>query len=111
MIHPGKSIDLNRGRFQTRIERICMSLRSSKRIYSQIALEAWFERLTSNWERFFSDEILASARLLYREGTISEIELTADDAIVHCKRKKQETYALLEWADKRLSVRSSTIPI
>ena len=85
-----------------------MSLRSSKRIYSQIALEAWFERLTSNWERFFSDEILASARLLYREGTISEIELTADDAIVHCKRKKQETYALLEWSDKRLSVRSST---
>lgn len=86
-----------------------MLLRSPKRIYTQAALEAWFERLASDWEEHFDSDILQAARNLYLSGDVRELELGATDAIVHTKRNKQALYSLVEWENGRPVVRTSTV--
>ncbi|QYY36011.1 DEAD/DEAH box helicase [Ruficoccus sp. ZRK36] len=85
-----------------------MDCRSAKRLYSADALEAWFGKLCQDWERTFSEGQLREGRACYRDGGIREIELTADDAIIHGNWRDQESYAVVEWHKNKLQVRSST---
>ena len=84
------------------------SYRTPKRIYTHKALESWFERLSSTWEHHFSDSVLKSARELYREGEIRELELSPIDAIIHCGRGKLGLYSTIEWENGHPNVRTST---
>ena len=45
---------------------------------------------------------------MYRDGEVRELELTAGDAIIHRRIEKRDEYAVIEWADGGLSVRSSS---
>jgi superfamily II DNA or RNA helicase len=45
---------------------------------------------------------------MYRDGEVRELELTAGDAIIHRRVEKRDEYAVIEWADGGLSVRSSS---
>lgn len=85
-----------------------MSTRSAKRIYTRSSIESWFSRLEAPWEGFFSESELALGRELYRLGEVREVELGAEDAIIHCKRDKQGCYAFLEWRKGEIGVRFST---
>ncbi len=85
-----------------------MAARIPKRIYTQAALEFWYECLCGEWEQFFNLEVLHRARELYRKGEIHELELSVGDAIVHSKIAKRDFYSLLEWVDKRPRFRSSS---
>jgi superfamily II DNA or RNA helicase len=85
-----------------------MDCRSAKRLYSSDALEAWFGKLCQDWERSFSEGQLREGRACYRDGGIREIELSAEDAIIHGNWRDQESYAVVEWNKNKLQVRSST---
>ena len=85
-----------------------MSTRASSRIYNRAALEAWFEHVGCDWESFFSEAALGRGREIYRNGEISGIELSENDAIVHCTFARKETcYVVLEWAGGNPEVRFS----
>ena len=45
---------------------------------------------------------------MYRDGEVRELELTAGDAIIHRLIEKRDEYAVIEWAESGLSVRSSS---
>ncbi len=79
-----------------------------KRVYTPHSLEFWFNRLEHNWEAYFTAEQLERGHAIYREGEVRELELTATDAIVHRRIEKKDEYAVIEWAEKGFSVRSST---
>ncbi len=79
-----------------------------KRVYTPHSLEFWFSRLEHNWETYFTAEQLERGHALYRDGEVRELELTAGDAIVHRKVEKKDEYAVIEWAEKGFSVRSSS---
>ncbi len=79
-----------------------------KRIYTPQSLEFWFEKLESDWARFFNDSQLDEGRRIYRDGEVRELELTDKDAIIHRRIQKKDEYAVIEWEDGRLHVRSST---
>jgi superfamily II DNA or RNA helicase len=79
-----------------------------KRVYTPHSLEFWFSRLEHNWETYFTAEQLERGHAIYREGEVRELELTASDAIVHRRIDKKDEYAVIEWAEKGFSVRSST---
>ena len=49
------------------------------------------------------------AVLLYRRGQIREVELAQEDAIIHCKLKQKECYALIDWRNGEFEVRSSSL--
>ncbi len=85
-----------------------MPLRAPKRIYSSTALEVWFQRLVPEWEAHFAPQELERGRELYRTGEVREVELGADDAIVHARLEEADLYALVEWKEGRPVVRSST---
>lgn len=75
-----------------------MPARSSSRIYNQTALEAWFVHIKGSWESNFDDAALQRGREIYRNGEISGVELSTDDAIIHCAFTRKDTcYAVLEW--------------
>ncbi len=84
-----------------------MPQRTSKRIYNQAAVEAWFKKLSRDWEPLFSDLELERGRGLYRDGWISELELTPGDAIIHGKLEGEACYVLVEWKDGRPEIRGS----
>ena len=84
------------------------SFRTPKRIYTQKALEVWFERLSSDWEHYFSAPVLKTARKLYLEGEVHELELSLTVAIIHCRRKKLDIYSMIEWGNGRPAIRTST---
>lgn len=84
-----------------------MQLHGPKRVYTRDSLEAWFNRLVQDWDGSFPAEHLAAGRELYRNGGIREIELTARDAIIHCRIEKKDEYSVLEWGPAGLVVRSS----
>ncbi len=84
-----------------------MQSHGPKRIYNLNALEFWFNRLTGNWEPFFSGPSLERGRQLYREGYIREVELSENDAIIHSKIDGKECYAVIEWQSRRPSTRAS----
>lgn len=79
-----------------------------KRIYNQIALEAWFDRMTHPWETFFTKPEIALGRDIYRNGEIRELEINEYDAIVHAKFDQEECYAMIEWSKGKFNVRAST---
>jgi superfamily II DNA or RNA helicase len=79
-----------------------------KRIYTPQSLEFWFEKLESNWTRFFSAGQLDAGRRIYRDSEVRELELTDKDAIIHRRIQKKDEYAVIEWEDGRLRVRSSS---
>lgn len=79
-----------------------------KRVYTPHSLEFWFSRLEHNWESYFTPDQLERGHAIYREGEVRELELTATDAIVHRRIEKKDEYAVIEWAAKGFSVRSST---
>ncbi|MGF1448757.1 MAG: DEAD/DEAH box helicase [Opitutales bacterium] len=85
-----------------------MDLRSPKRTYTARALREWFTQLTLDWESRFSAEELEEGRRLYREGEIRSIELGESDAIVHGRFEQEDCYALMNWEEGALRVRSST---
>ena len=85
-----------------------MQSHGPKRVYTPHSLEFWFEKLSDEWEQHFSDDQLEAGHRLYREGEVRELELTDSDAIVHRRVEKKDEYAVIEWADKKLSVRSSS---
>jgi len=86
-----------------------MYARFAKRLFTQKAIESWFDHLTAEWEGRFTREELEAGRLLYRRGEIREVELSEKDAIIHCKFDKKECYALIDWETGRMSVRASTL--
>jgi superfamily II DNA or RNA helicase len=45
---------------------------------------------------------------MYRDGEVRELKLTAGDAIIHRRIEKRDEYAVIEWAESGLSVRSSS---
>lgn len=81
--------------------------RSAKRIYSPSALEFWFQKLGEDWEPHFSESALARGRDYYTSGIIREVELGAEDAIIHCKVEKEAFYALIEWDGPVPKIRGS----
>jgi superfamily II DNA or RNA helicase len=85
-----------------------MQSHGPKRVYNLVALESWFNRLTSSWEPFFSGASVERGRQLYRDGMIREIELGEKDAIIHSKIDGKECYAVIEWEARRPSTRAST---
>jgi len=85
-----------------------MQTHGPKRVYTPKSLEFWFEQLAQDWEPGFSADQLEVGHRLYREGEVRELELTDKDAIVHRRVDKKDEYAVLEWLDGKLSVRSSS---
>ncbi len=85
-----------------------MQSHGPKRVYSPHSLEFWFEKLADDWAPHFSEADLEEGRRLYRDGEVRELELTAKDAIIHRKVEKKDEYAVIEWEDGKLNVRSSS---
>lgn len=86
-----------------------MAPRASSRVYSSSTLEAWFDKVGTNWEARFAESALRRGREIYRGGLISGLELGEGDAIVHCGFSRKETYyAVIEWGNDGPSVRFST---
>ncbi len=85
-----------------------MQSHGPRRVYTPQSLEFWFERLEGDWTAAFSASQLDAGRELYRAGEIRELELTAKDAIIHRRVEKRDEYAVIEWDEDGLSVRSST---
>ena len=85
-----------------------MSLSPVKHYYSKSSIEAWFRYLTKDWEGHFSQEQLKRGRELYLGNGIREIELSVDDAIVHCEIGEKPYYSVISWSKKGPSVRSSS---
>src|SRR5690606_36153112 len=85
-----------------------MQTHGPKRIYTPQSLEFWFDRLETDWEGHFDETHIARGRSMYCDGEIREIELGARDAIIHRKVDKKEEYAVIEWEEDRMRVRSSS---
>ncbi len=79
-----------------------------KRFYTPHSLEFWFERLENDWADAFSAEQLEEGRRIYREGEVRELELTDKDAIIHRRIDKKDEYAVIEWPESGITVRSSS---
>jgi len=79
-----------------------------KRFYTPHSLEFWFERLENDWADAFTAEQLEEGRRIYREGEVRELELTDKDAIIHRRIDKKDEYAVVEWPESGISVRSSS---
>lgn len=82
-------------------------MRTSKRVYTTTALEAWFQKLASDWEHYFDPETLEAGRQRYREGDIREVELGEHDAIIHAKADGESVYAVVDWDGRKPRVRYS----
>ncbi|GAB1489288.1 hypothetical protein MASR2M8_17410 [Opitutaceae bacterium] len=85
-----------------------MQSHGPKRVYTPQSLESWFGRLENDWAAHFSLPQLDEGRRMYRDGEVRELELTAGDAIIHRRIEKRDEYAVIEWTNGELSVRSSS---
>ncbi len=85
-----------------------MQTHGPKRIYTPQSLEFWFARMEVEWEEQFDPAHVERGHNMYRDGEIREVELGAKDAIIHRKVEKKEEYAVIEWEDNRIKVRSSS---
>ncbi|HYD84964.1 MAG TPA: SNF2-related protein, partial [Opitutus sp.] len=74
-------------------------------------MEFWFDRLEHDWANAFTAEQLEQGRRIYVDGHVRELELTAKDAIIHRRVEKKDEYAVIEWGENGISVRSSTTDI
>jgi SNF2 family DNA or RNA helicase len=88
-----------------------MQSHGPKRIYTPQSLEFWFSKLELDWEAAFTGSQLEEGRRIYRDSGIRELEITADEAIVHRKVEKQDQYVVIEWDGTKLNVRSSSTDI
>ncbi|MFA6960317.1 MAG: DEAD/DEAH box helicase [Opitutaceae bacterium] len=88
-----------------------MQTHGPKRVYTPQSLEFWFGKLEHDWERHFSETQLEEGHRIYRDGEVRELELTACDAIIHRRIDKRDEYAVIEWNDAGVSVRSSSTDI
>ncbi|MEO5961211.1 MAG: ATP-dependent helicase, partial [Opitutaceae bacterium] len=71
-------------------------------------MEFWFSKLENDWAGAFTQGQLEQGREIYRDGQVRELELTDKDAIVHRRVEKKDEYAVIEWTETGLNVRSST---
>ncbi len=85
-----------------------MQSHGPKRVYTPHSLEFWFGKLENDWAGAFSPEQLEQGRQIYRDGQVRELELTDRDAIVHRRVEKKDEYAVIEWSENGLAVRSSS---
>ena len=85
-----------------------MQSHGPKRFYTPQSLEFWFERLAGDWSGVFTVGQLEEGRRIYRDGEVRELELSARDAIIHRRIDKKDEYAVIEWPETGLSVRSSS---
>ena len=85
-----------------------MQSHGPKRVYTPKSLEFWFGQLSDEWESNFTESQLEIGHRLYRDGDVRELELTDGDAIVHHRVEKKDEYAVIEWDNGKLSVRSSS---
>ena len=77
-----------------------MQAHGPKRVYTPKSLEFWFEKFEEDWAAHFSAEELELGRQIYRDGAVREVELGAQDAIIHRRVEKRDEYAVIEWEDK-----------
>ena len=85
-----------------------MPERSTSRQYNEASLEVWFGHVMDEWESAFSDMVLRRGREIYRQGQITDLELSQNEVIVNCAFERKDTcYAVIEWIDRRPAVRSS----
>jgi len=85
-----------------------MQSHGPKRVYTPQSLEFWFGKLENDWAEHFSATQLEEGRRIYRDGEVRELELTDTDAIIHRRVEKRDEYAVIEWDNGALSVRSSS---
>ena len=85
-----------------------MQSHGPKRVYTPHSLEFWFSKLENDWAEAFSASQLENGRQIYRDGQVRELELTDRDAIVRRRIDKKDEYAVIEWTETGLSVRSSS---
>lgn len=85
-----------------------MQSHGPKRVYTPHSLEFWFSKLENDWAEAFSASQLENGRQIYRDGQVRELELTDRDAIVHRRIDKKDEYAVIEWTETGLAVRSSS---
>lgn len=76
-----------------------MPVHVPKRVYTASALEGWFNALSGDWERHFTDHELHAGQEIYQSGLVSSIELQKGSAIFHGKVDGKDIYALVEWDD------------
>ncbi|MEX0326732.1 MAG: DEAD/DEAH box helicase [Puniceicoccaceae bacterium] len=84
-----------------------MMHRSPQRSYTSRTIELWFDRLTRDWEQYFSHEELRWGREYYRTGEVRSTELLEGSAIVHFKRGKEPLYVIVDWEKDQPSFRES----
>ncbi len=85
-----------------------MQSHGPKRVYTPQSLEFWFGKLENDWAEHFSVSQLDEGRRIYRDGEVRELELTHTDAIIHRRVEKKDEYAVIEWENGALAVRSSS---
>lgn len=81
--------------------------RAPQRTYTPQSIEAWFNRLNTNWETWFSEDELRWGRRYYRTGEIRSTELLEKSAIIHFKRGKEPLYVIVDWEQQKPSFRES----
>ncbi|WP_309401083.1 DEAD/DEAH box helicase [Cerasicoccus maritimus] len=85
-----------------------MNHRISQRVYSDAALDHWLSRLMDAWEQNFNADAIDAGRRLYRKGCIRQVELSAEDAIVHLRLDDaSDVYVVLDWEKDKVQARSS----
>ncbi len=85
-----------------------MQSHGPKRVYTPRSLEFWFEKLATDWADAFTPTQLEAGRRIYIEGEVRELELSEHDAIVHRRVDKRDEYAVIDWSNEALNVRSSS---
>ncbi|MBL9201813.1 MAG: DEAD/DEAH box helicase [Opitutaceae bacterium] len=85
-----------------------MQSHGPKRVYTPHSLEFWFGQLETDWAGAFTASQLEQGQKIYVESQVRELELTDKDAIVHRRVDKRDEYAVIEWTEGRISVRSSS---
>ena len=85
-----------------------MPPRAYSRNYNPEALEVWFENVGYEWEQRFDESELKRGREFYRNGLISGIELSDNEAIVNCTFARKDTcYSVIDWTKEGPVVRCS----
>jgi superfamily II DNA or RNA helicase len=81
--------------------------RTPQRSYSPHTMEAWFDRLSRDWENFFTEEELRWGRNYYRTSVVRSTELLQKSAIIHFKQGKEPLYVIVDWEGNKPSFRES----
>jgi len=84
-----------------------MRHRTPQRTYTPHSIEAWFDRVNSDWEKGFNKEELDWGRRFYRRGEVRSLELLDTCAIIHFKQGKEPLYVIVDWEERGLSFRES----